>query len=380
MAESSNSIKVSITPWEEKGFSINFLHIWESVGGKQPGGQIELVHNKNQEALDFITSQQTGTISIKDEKENGQSYIFDIFITNRNYYNNFITLDFAIIPTKVDENNKTSADELERGQLFYSKPGSETYDNIEDAVNDVWPGKQDKDNVKTDIPNTLKIRRCNETGKEFLSRLLYSWKNKSIFIFSWSGLIIREYGGNIDPEINISTGLGWNQINTTPVKYNKFHNYELFSPWENENKDSKTSMGISSTPGDFSNKKPKLVSSSIYHQGYKIHKTGYDILEKNYQGNSNFTGYASIKLLNSGDMPRDWKLGDLVNYKRLDTAEGDTEPIKCIVVGNEFFYTTPGTEGKIVGPNGNPFEWTVTLWSLEEMEASEEIQNNNKNE
>ena len=372
--ESSVQITVKFTPWEDKGFSISFLHIGEFVGGKIPEGEMELFHKGIQEQLDFITTQQTGLLEIKDDKEGGLSYSFGIFITNRRTLNNILTLSFVIVPA--DRNGK-----YDWGQEFYTRPDSGTFDNIRDAVKFTWKGAIDKDNVDTDINDGIKIRRCNESGLKFLTRVCYSWKYRSIFAFSWDGLIIRDIGDNTKTDLEFQTGAGlWYQTKVFNLKYNKYSNYNLFDSWINPYKDVEGSVSISSTrEKDFSNEQPKYVTSLNYYNTSYICAPGYEILHRNREENMEFKGYSQITVVGQ-DMPKKWKLGDLVMYKRLDTAQSEEgmSPTKCVVVGNEFFFSNDGASQ--VGPNGYRLEWTINLWSLEKLPVSEELNNNKGNE
>ena len=344
MAENeSHKVLISFTPWEKKGFKIELLHIWEKLGGEQPGGKMELSHDGNQEALDYITSQQTGIINIKDENNGGQSYSFGVFIIDRNYFNNRIELSFIIIPK----------DNLLAGKDFYIKPMSRTFSSVSKAVEQVWPGKDEKNgnpiikNIEPDT-NEGEVYQDNETGSSFLSRICGGWKYKSVFSFSWDGLVIKGIGDDIKGDVEIVTGAAGKS--TTSEK-------------------------------DFKDCQPKFVTSSISKDSYKIHAPGYDTLEKNLKKNSEFRGYSSTVIV-AQEMPKDWKIGDVVVYKRIDLnnaseTEKDVKTLRCVVAANEFFFSQNGASR--VGPNGYPFEWQAVLWGLDEFDVTKELQNNTNN-
>ena len=373
----SHQIKIDISPWEEKGFKLDLLHIWETIGEKEPGGHMQLSHDGRQEAVDFITSQQTGVIKIKDEKDGGQSYEFGFFITSRDFINNIIKLDFTVVPAK----------NIERGKTFYTQPRSETYPSISAAIEQVWPGDIIK-NIETDISGETKIYQDNESGYSFLSNLCYSWKYKSVYAFSWDGLVLKNIGDDVKPvtEIEGNSGL-WEQTNQTTVKYRSRNNNELFNPWTDDNKEDESSISKSTTSSkDFKDLQPKYVSSSISRDVYRIHAPEYSRMEKNQKKNSEFRGYQVITIC-AQDMPKDWKIGDVIGYRRLDPSddqktEKDLKSMKYVVAGSEFFFTQNGAmkNGKtIVGPNGHDVEWTATLWGLEKLDINKEIQNNKNN-
>ena len=372
----SHLVTIKVEPWETKGFKIDLLHVWEKLGENQPGGHMELSHDGNQEALDFITSQQTGKIEILDENDGGQYYSFGFFISRREFINNKIKLDFLIIP----END------LVAGKNFYTRPRSETYNSPAEALDAVWPGKDRNQNptifknVETNI-NTA-VHQDNETGYSFLSRICGGWKFKSVYSFSWDGLIIRDIGDDIKSDIVVNESANlWSQTNITPLKYSSLNNNELFNPWTNDNKDNDQSISKSSTGGkDFNELKPKYVTSSISRDSYKIHAVGYDDVEKNLKRNTEFKGYSCITITAEA-MPKDWKIGDVVNYKKVDQNNTDkTEKdlaMRCVVAANELFFSQSGAS--CVGPNGKPFEWTTLLWGLDELDINKEIENNTQN-
>ena len=373
--ESPNDIKVKFTPWEDNGFKIELLHIWEKLGGEEPSGMMELSHDGRQEALDFITSQQTGVIEVRDDKNGGLSFSFGIFVVDRNFFNNRIELIFTIIPQ----------DDLQKGKDFYTRPRSMTFNSLQEAVESVWPGKKINPiikNVETDTKPDKKVYQDNETGYNFLKRLCASWKFKSVFAFSWEGLVIKKID-DLQSDIEITSGPGlWQQTNMTRLKYNSQNNNELFSPWTNDYKDDDQSISKSTTGEvDFKDKAPKFVTSSISKDTYKIHAPGYEVPEKNLKKNSEFHGYSSITIY-AQDMPKDWKIGDIVKYKKVDqnnaeNTEKDVSEIMCVVAGNEFFFAQNGATK--TGPHGQDLEWTATLWGLDELDINKELQNNTQN-
>lgn len=374
--ESPNDIKVQFKPWEENGFKIELLHIWEKLGGEEPGGTMELSHDGRQEALDFITSQQTGMIEVKDDKDEGLNFSFGIFIVDRNFFNNRVELIFTIIPQ----------DDLQKGKDFYTRPRSMTFNSLQEAIESVWPGKEKNPiikNVETDTPTDKKVYQDNETGYNFLKKLCASWKFKSVFSFSWEGLVMKGINDDLQSDIKITSGPGlWQQTNVTMMKYNSQDNNELFSPWSDDNKDDDKSISKSTTGEvDFRDKAPKFVTSSISKDTYKIHAPGYETAEKSLKKNSEFHGYSNITIY-AQDMPKDWKIGDIVKYKKVDqnnaeNTEKDVSEMRCVVAGNEFFIAQNGATK--TGPHGQDLEWTATLWGLDELDVNKELQNNTQN-
>ena len=96
----TNSYKVSInfTPWFDSGYRFDNIHMYEELGGTIASGEISMSHDGSGEALKLITDQYTGQITL--EKEGGNVYSIDIFIINKKYFKNFLTLNFICIKDK----------------------------------------------------------------------------------------------------------------------------------------------------------------------------------------------------------------------------------------------------------------------------------------
>ena len=83
----SSDVSLEFKPWTDKKCRITRLQVIEQIGGKIPNGEIDMILD-DKEVEKMITDQNTGTISITDEKEKGLSYKFDVWITEREYYEN----------------------------------------------------------------------------------------------------------------------------------------------------------------------------------------------------------------------------------------------------------------------------------------------------
>lgn len=393
--QNPKDVSVSLSPWtdedEKKGvhFSLFRLHIQESLFGEIPSGEAELIHQGNdQDALDMIKEQETGTIEIQDNKEGGLHYLFNIFITKRRFYNDILSIDFVCIPGKGEGKD----DELERGKRFYTSLLSETYPNIEDAISASYPGKIDK-RVDTNISDKVKIYRDNETSYDFVRRLCYSWKNKCVFAFGWEGLLIKDIIGKNsfgeDEENSPKRIYGdqneWTQLSKSSLKYNVKNNTELFNPWQDPHKDEDGKDLLKSVTPDEKYKewedKLKHITSSITgERKYFIHGKDYYLLEENRKSCEVFAeskGFGSIVLLGR-DMPQEWRLGDVIMYSRKkDDNRDDVSEAKFIIASNELFFSQNGSTK--TGPHGLPFEWTTVLWKVEDGPWSKELEENKEN-
>lgn len=394
LTKNSKEVSVSLSPWTDKGnngirFNLFRLHIQESIYGRIPGGEAELIYQRTDEALEMIRNQETGTIEIQDNKEDGISYKFNIFITKRNTFNDILSIEFICIPGK-----DAKSDTLERGKQFYTKLLSETYPDIWSAIDSSYPGNKDK-RVETNVPDTVKIFRDNETSYDFVKRLGFSWKNSSVFAFGWDGFLLKEiiginsFGKREEEDNQIKKIFGdrkeWTQISSKSSKYNVSLNTVLFNPWKDPYKnEEKKDLWKSVTPENkYEKLEPNLVTSSITgDREYVIHDPKYYILEENRIDCESFSkakGYGSIVILGQ-DIPKDWKLGDTVLYSRKKDEESwDIHDKKCIVASNELFFSQEGSTK--TGPHNLPFEWQTVLWGVDSSDElwDEELEENKEN-
>ena len=378
LTKNSKEVSVSLSPWTDKGpdgahFSLFRLHVQESIYGVIPKGEAELVHPRTEKSLEMIKNQETGTIEIIDNKENGLSYKFNIFITKRRTFNEILSIEFICIP-----GDGTDKDTLEKGKKFYTGLLSETYPDIWSAIKASYPGKIRK-TAETNVPD-IKIYRSNETSYDFVKRLGFSWKNKSVFAFGWDYLLLKEIIGinsfekqESEPS-QISKIYGdreeWTQISSKSSKYDVALNVGLFNPWQDPWKDTdKTDLWKSVTPDDkYKELEPKFVNASITgERKYTIHSPEYYIMEENRRDCELFNqakGYGSIVILGQ-DMPKTWRLGDAVLYSRKkDDENWDVLNRRCIVASNELFFSQQGSTK--TGPHNFPFEWQTVLWGIDE--------------
>lgn len=405
--ENIQKVSISVSPWTDKTddgkiyFQLRTFQAKESVYGEIPQGRMELSFVGMKESGEgpgktLVENQETGTVVIQDKKKAeadqkpGLIYQFNIFITERQYLNNILTLNFVVIPSK----NKDISDEaMKRGKTWYTGLYSEIYDNIENAINAVYPGDIDK-RCETSISDKLKVYRDNESGYNFTKRMAKSWKNGGIYAFGWDGLLFKErigvnsFGKNEEEEENLEKIYGdegdWAQASYNRLKYNKKHSYdELFNPWQDPHKDEEDNLNKSVTPDDKYKKwEAKLVSSGLSEREYKIHAKEYDSFYYNKDSNERFAatgGYSTITIV-AQDMPRKWKLGDVILYerKRDDDKTNDVPRTRVMVASNEIYFSQGGTLTS-GGPHSFPFEWTTILWGVDKLPVNEELEKNKEN-
>lgn len=333
--KNSSGISIEFTPWTDRGFVIDSLHIYEKIGGELGKGNMELIFRDIPENNSLITDEQGGTIIIKDTKESGISYTIPVFIMGRRYFKNTITLNFVCCEDK----------------KFFMDPISISYPDITNALNTLYPGNKDI-RTESDVNNNVEVYQMNETDMDFCTTLAYSYKRNAIFAYSWSGFILKDLVGiNSQGKDENNTdlyllGQGFME-NSEPysLNYNKYLLYEPQDLWEGKNE------------------KPLNLGSIKNYDDYIITGTDYYKLHENRMYNSrimNSNLYTSFIIVGA-DMP-DYKLGDIVTYQRAE-QESKYPFTKFLVYSNELFISQDNS--KKVGPHGMKFEWTTKLLGIE---------------
>lgn len=342
---------LDLYPWTLSGFSIDWIQLKEEVGGNLPCGKVSLKFNRTEAEYDKIINENTGKITLTDNREAGYSFKIPIFITSRDYIKNSVILDFVCVDDP----------------KFFSDRVSATYESITDAITTVYSWDSNI-TIESDQDNENKLHQNCETGYVFLNRLCNSFKSGTIFGYSWDGLFLKDLVGisssGRDESITealpkiIGGGTG-NLTNTRPYEttYNRQQNYPIINPWTDEDN------LLQETYTDYL---PKNVIS-ILGDRYYICRTGYEDMLKNHLDNTvrlitNFGGNYSITGVK---MPNNYRLGDVICYYRADDVD-IKESIyytKCLVYSNEIFF---GNGLERVGPHGFNFEWTTELRSIED--------------
>ena len=340
MAKYTNSYKVTIDfkPWFDSGFQFTKLHMIEELGGKISGGEIDMDHDGSDAALKLITDQYTGQLTI--EKEGGNIYEIDIFITQRRFYKNSLSLSFICIKDK----------------KFFTELIDAEWEDITDAINALYPGKKDI-RIKSDINNGVKIFQNHETNYSLCTKLSYSFKQKSVFAFGWEGYMIKDIigekdsQGNVEPKLSITGNVEIHQIDSYYMHYNKKIYYKPENPWELEDYPYTDYMADNNR-------------SIMFYDDYYLIGTDYYQLVDNYLLNRKFMQtelFTSFRVVDM-NMPK-YKIGDVLKYSR---AEQDTKlPFELFLVqSNELFFAVEGSNA--TDSNGLNFSWTSKFIGLEE--------------
>ena len=361
MSKYTNSYGVTInfTPWFDTGYTFTRLHMYEELGGKIPGGEIDLEHDGSQAALDLITKQTTGTITL--EKVGGNIYTIDIFVTGKKFYKNFLTLEFTCIKDK----------------KFYTDLVTSNWTDIDSAINSLYPGNIDI-RCSSDINNGITILQNSESNYSLCTKLAYCYKHNTVFAYGWEGLMIKETigidsTGNNEPYWKITGNTQLHQTDSYIQKYNQRLYKTPKNPWE------QTDDGEDAGYSNLQAKNCRVVQN---YNDYQIVSTDYYQMLDNYWFNTRYMKtnlFTEFKVVDI-DMPR-YKIGDVLKYNR-DEQEAELPFTLFLVRSNELFFAIEGSS--VVSSNGSNFSWTSRFIGLQENgstlpEEDPTDQNNNSN-
>lgn len=349
----SQDISFDIKEWTERGFGIEWLQMKEVLGGDLPTGTASLIFPQDENVMEWITEQNTGTIIIEDNNDGGFCFEIPMFINHREYDGNNLQIGFICCSDPG----------------FFSIRESRTYEDINDALRYLYPHLDIR--TESDQNNNQPLHQLCETPFNFCKRLCYSYKQGAIFGFGWDGLVIKDIiginhrGADENRDENIPDILGGGTGDLTNIEpytmtYSRMQNYPIINPW---------------TDTDYTS--PKNVTS-ILGADYLICRTGYDNLIDNFLYNTTLfnTDYTANYTLSGIVMPNNYRLGDLVKFKRADDNEKkDPEDYtKCLVYSNEVFFSN-GDCGVTDRTTGKPFGWHTELrgiinggWTLTQKE------------
>ena len=349
----SNNVSLEFKPWTDKKYRITRLQIIEQLGGEIPNGEIDMILGNDSETEELITKQNTGVISIVDEKKYGISYNIDVYITERNYYENILKLKFVCI-SNLD---------------FFTKRITTTHQGgIKSTIEALYPGNKDLRIEPSGNDDTPLYQNC-ETNYEMCKRLCYAYKEKSVFAFGWDGLLIKDMCGDFDSQGNEEPCLVLEsdrlsvQTQAYEMRYNKYVNSQSFSAWENQEESTTGST-------DFSQVVSKNAKVMMNYKEYRV--MGTKSAERlgtawNNKSLMQFPGYSSI-VISQTDMPH-YKLGDVVIYKRALQEGFISKSLEnFLITSNELFFSMDAN--KEMDEHGLRFSWTSHLYGLDEDEWS----------
>lgn len=324
--------------------------MYEELGGNLAKGEISMVHDGSSAALKLITDQYTGQITL--EKEGGNIYTIDIFIINREYFKNFLTLKFVCIKDK----------------KFYTELIQAEWTDITEAIESLYPGKKDI-RCECDINNNLTIFQNSESNKSLCSKLSFGFKKRSIFAYGWEGYLMKEIvgidsGGHQEPYYKVTGSAEFHQVDSYNLNYYKRIYYTPTNPWEPLKGDENNGEQAANSDEDYTDRQPNNSRTLQIYEDYTIVGRDFEQLMHNYWDNRKYMDtqlFTSFRLKDF-NMPL-YKLGDILIYKR-EEQESELPWTLFLVKSNEMFMAIE--DSNAVGPDGSKFSWTSMLAGVQE--------------
>ena len=355
----SSDVSLEFKPWTDLKCRITRLQVIEQLGGEIPNGEMDMILGDDPDTEKLITDQNTGTISLTDEKEDGLSYEFDVYITEREYYENILKIKFVCI------NN------LE----FFTKRITTYYqDGIKSTIEALYPGNKDI-RIEPSWTDDAPLYQNCETNYEMCKRLCYAYKDQSVFAFGLDGLLLKDLRGEKDHEGNDESSDDPNsrlvletdrlsvQTQTYNLRYDKYVNSQSFPAWE----DTEESTTGSTDYTEYLSKNAKVMMN---YKEYRVMGMKFaDLMSSAWNNESKMKsdGYSYLRIVQP-DIPH-YKLGDVVLYER--ALQEKSLPWKnYLILSNELFYSVDAN--KEVDQHGLRFSWTSKLYGLDEGEWSKD--------
>lgn len=357
---SSSHTTLEFTPWTDSGYRVTSLHVIEKLGGVIPKGEMSLFFADSSGNFpgDLVKSQNTGTIKLADEKEYPENlkYEFDVFITHRKFYGNYVDLEF-VVTNNIDFYNKRIS-----RYLYKSIP-------LKKKIEMLFPGKVDFRTTDPDVPDITVFQNC-ETNYEILTRLCYAYKKKSIFCYSWDGLIIkdlvglRDHWGNSEPVKELDVYRLMQQSEPYDLNYDKLQNHDAFYPWATGEE--------TTTQNDYTAYDSKYFTVQMDYQKYTVVEKEHDPYMMNTWLNTkmmNYPGHTTLKMV-STSMPH-YKIGDALKNVGESKNISITIPWKIFVVySNELYYSVDANNK--LDENGFRYSWTSYFYGYEKYPFNEQ--------
>ena len=345
-------ISLKFKPWDEKGYYVASLHMFECIGGEIAHGDMELWYPSTDSALEMITEGQTGELELKDTKKNGLTYNIPIFIESRDFFGNIMKVWFSYIYDK----------------KFYTERISLEHTDIGTAIDSLYKGAKDI-RTTSDLNNNIPIYQTDETNYNLCKRLAYSFKRDSIFAFGMEGFMIKDTIGinsfGKDENNFILEFKGMLDMDNTEMyqlNYNQYLNVNPINPWEDKDE--------AATGKDYTDLQPKNCRAMIDYTTYSIMGTDYYQLQDNYNYNYKFMNsdyYTSFTI--TGVVMPYYKIGDILTYSRAD-QKSQYPFTKFLVASNEVYISQNGASR--TGPHGKQFEWSSRLLGIDPGKWSED--------
>lgn len=341
-------VTINVTPFFDNGCAFQKLQMYEELGGSLARGELWMMLDGTDKSVnDMARDQYTGHLTL--EKEEGNIYEVDFFITSRKILNNTFNVSFVCVPNRE----------------FYTTLRTSTWDDLSGAISSLFSGPQDI-RCESDVNNGVEFYQQRETDHEFCSRLCMSFKHDIVFGFGWEGLLLKEtiskdHNEKPEPYYKIYGNQEVSQLTDYNFKYNHLLYQPPLCPWESYEAEDGTEVLEDVT--EYESKNCKALRT--YGEYRIVGKDHYQALE-NRKFNQRYldSNFFTEMIVADTNMPQ-WKLGDVILYSRRWSADTPDPPFDTFLVkSNEVFYAADSTP--YVDQNGLRFSWTSRFLGLKE--------------
>ena len=329
-------IIIEISPFELLGYEFHTLTLYEEIGGKLAQGKLTLAPKQLQgevEDQQAVYQWNNLYISIKDYSNDISYYIFG-WITRKETIEKMLCVDFVVFPyySGGEENYCRQFLTLGRSRVHTIERQGAT-EGLKQLVCSLWKGPWQREpwpDIRcTSISNNLLpeyIWQRNESDYAFLNKILYSYKENSIFGYGINGLFIKDMISQDEPNKIV---LG--QIETTQESgFSRNFEYRLHqkhqNPWEQEENEVDT--------GQF--------SVLTHDNNYSILSKDFSAMLYNYRQNNMIMRtrfFSSFQTYTVHQLPSP-KLGECVSYTQKVDGENNKEGL-FINSSNQYFFANP---------------------------------------
>lgn len=165
-----------------------------------------------------------------------------------------------------------------------TKPSSSSYSNVTEGVRDNLLNLKLDSNCESDVTNSLKLYKSNETNFDYLKKLLQSYKRNSIFAFDWGKVIIRDLEKK-------STDFNWMLLDERQVEFKRSKFWDMSTQVCYEG---------------------SSMRSIIYNKSIYVYNKDYQHLNENFLNNDKFYTVSSSEFQDSIKVIPEFNLCDYV--------------------------------------------------------------------
>lgn len=338
----SSGVTIEILPWSDSGYKLDQFTLRCSLGGDIAGGKIilngvvssEEANQAQEECID-------GTVTI--EKEGRESIEFSYFITNRNYLDGNLVLDYVSV----------SDPKYFRDKIKMTYKG--TLDSI---LTQLYPDIDIR--CSTDIQGELTFHQNNISNIELFSKLAPGYRRNVIFGFLYDKFLIKDTCNQEELD-NAKAFLATKaQLSTT---YGKKYNAELYTPpfnaWESPEKN-----GLGE---DYSDRQPRFIRS-IQKRGETsyVNASHAQLYENSMINKALISSYYFHRQKVSLTEWPEYAVGDVLIYDVAENTGRDVSwPHKYYLVTSMSMFMA-GSGSKAIAALGKDFSIETTFVGLEE--------------